>query len=76
MARLVRAQFLSLREIADLASTGMTSTEIGEALFLSARTVETHLSRVYRKLDVSNRAGLTRTMLSGAAADRPRSAPA
>lgn len=64
------------REIADLASTGMTSTEIGEALFLSARTVETHLSRVYRKLDVSNRAGLTRTMLSGAAADRPRTASA
>lgn len=51
------------REIADLASTGITSAEIAEALFLSVRTVESHLGRIYRKLDVPNRASLTRAVL-------------
>jgi DNA-binding CsgD family transcriptional regulator len=51
------------REIAGLASTGMTSGEIARTLTLSVRTVESHLGRIYRKLGVSNRAGLTRTML-------------
>jgi DNA-binding CsgD family transcriptional regulator/tetratricopeptide (TPR) repeat protein len=53
------------REIADLAGTGMTSGEIAAALFLSVRTVDSHLGRVYRKLDVPNRAGLIRTLLDG-----------
>lgn len=51
------------REIADLASTGITSGEIANALFLSVRTVDSHLGRIYRKLDVPNRASLTRVML-------------
>ena len=56
------------REIADLVSTGMTNTAIAEKLFLSVRTVESHLRQIYRKLDVSNRAGLTRAVLDA----RPR----
>ena len=63
------------REIADLASSGMTSNEIAAALCLSTRTVESHLGRIYRKLSVSNRAGLTRTVLTGDAADPPRTGP-
>ncbi|MEZ0094021.1 LuxR C-terminal-related transcriptional regulator [Streptacidiphilus sp. EB129] len=51
------------REIAHLTSTGMTSGEIADKLVLSVRTVEGHLSRIYRKLDVANRASLTRVML-------------
>jgi DNA-binding CsgD family transcriptional regulator len=51
------------REIAMLASTGMTSVEIARELYLSVRTVDGHLGRVYRKLDLSNRAGLTRAVL-------------
>jgi DNA-binding CsgD family transcriptional regulator/tetratricopeptide (TPR) repeat protein len=51
------------REIADLASTGITSGKIANALFLSVRTVDSHLGRIYRKLDVPNRASLTRVML-------------
>ncbi|MDX2592885.1 helix-turn-helix transcriptional regulator [Streptomyces sp. WI03-4A] len=51
------------REIAELASTGMTNAGIATTLFLSVRTVETHLRQVYRKLGVSNRAALTRRML-------------
>jgi DNA-binding CsgD family transcriptional regulator/tetratricopeptide (TPR) repeat protein len=50
------------REIAQLAAAGKRSREIGEQLFLSPRTVETHLSRIYRKLDVSSRAALARIL--------------
>ncbi|MBC3840483.1 helix-turn-helix transcriptional regulator [Streptacidiphilus sp. 4-A2] len=55
------------REIAHLASTGLTSGDIAGALFLSVRTVDSHLGRIYRKLGVSNRASLTRALLSEAA---------
>ena len=51
------------REIANLVSTGMTNTAIAERLFLSVRTVESHLRQIYRKLDVPNRAALTRALL-------------
>ncbi|MFJ6724592.1 LuxR C-terminal-related transcriptional regulator [Streptomyces sp. NPDC091281] len=47
------------REIAELAAAGLRSRQIAERLFLSPRTVETHLSRVYRKLDVSSRVALS-----------------
>jgi DNA-binding CsgD family transcriptional regulator len=51
------------REIARLVGAGMTSREIAQALFLSVRTVDGHLGRIYRKLEVGNRAGLIRSML-------------
>jgi DNA-binding CsgD family transcriptional regulator/tetratricopeptide (TPR) repeat protein len=51
------------RQIADLTSTGMTSKEIARTLFLSQRTIDTHLNHVYRKLGVANRVALTRLML-------------
>ncbi|KAB1161499.1 hypothetical protein F6X68_04275 [Micromonospora sp. AMSO12t] len=51
------------RQIADLVSRGMTSVEVAHGLFLSVRTVDTHLGRIYRKLGVSNRASLARAML-------------
>lgn len=46
------------REIAFLAATGLTSREIGEQLFVSARTVSNHLQHVYDKLGVRGRAEL------------------
>ncbi|WP_329406267.1 LuxR C-terminal-related transcriptional regulator [Streptomyces sp. NBC_00704] len=55
------------REIASLVSTGMTNIRIAESLFLSVRTVETHLGQVYRKLGVSNRTSLARMLMNGAA---------
>lgn len=51
------------REVAGLASTGMTSVEIAGALVLSVRTIDSHLGRIYRKLGVPNRASLTRAVL-------------
>ena len=44
--------------IANLASMGLTNKEIGERLFLSARTVSTHLYRVFPKLGISTRSAL------------------
>ncbi len=43
------------REVATLAAAGRTSAEIADTLFLSVRTVDTHLSRVYRKLMIEGR---------------------
>ncbi|GAA5198148.1 LuxR family transcriptional regulator [Rugosimonospora acidiphila] len=44
--------------IAQMAATGMTNKEIGEQLFLSARTVGAHLYRIFPKLGITSRAGL------------------
>jgi DNA-binding NarL/FixJ family response regulator len=38
-----------------LAQHGLTNAQIGERLFISGRTVETHFSHVFAKLDVSSR---------------------
>jgi ATP/maltotriose-dependent transcriptional regulator MalT len=46
------------RQIARLAASGVPSKEIADQLFLSARTVDNHLLRVYQKLGVNGRAEL------------------
>jgi DNA-binding CsgD family transcriptional regulator len=43
------------RRVADLAATGQTNREIAERLFVSEKTVETHLARVFRKLELRSR---------------------
>ncbi|MET7718566.1 LuxR C-terminal-related transcriptional regulator [Streptomyces sp. NPDC005407] len=50
------------REIAELAAAGKRSREIADQLFVSTRTVETHLSRIYRKLGISSRMALYRAL--------------
>ena len=46
------------RQIAELAATGLTNKQIGERLYLSPRTVATHLHQLFPNLGVTTRAGL------------------
>lgn len=46
------------REVADLVTDGLSNREIAERLLLSEKTVETHLSAVFRKLGVPGRAAV------------------
>jgi DNA-binding CsgD family transcriptional regulator len=62
------------REVALLAAGGLPSREIAERLYLSKRTIDSHLSSAYRKLGVSGRSQL-RAALDPAAGDGRPGAP-
>jgi DNA-binding CsgD family transcriptional regulator len=49
-------------KVARLTGSGMTNAEVSAALFISPKTVEFHLARVYRKLRIRSRAELGRHM--------------
>ncbi len=46
------------RQVADLVASGMTNREVAQTLFLSEKTVGSHLARIYDKLNVHSRAVL------------------
>jgi DNA-binding CsgD family transcriptional regulator len=48
--------------VAVLAASGITSKDIADRLFVSVRTVDNHLGRVYDKLGISSRAELAEIM--------------
>lgn len=50
----------SEHRVAELAASGMTTKDVATALFISPKTVETNLSRIYRKLGIRSRAELGR----------------
>jgi DNA-binding CsgD family transcriptional regulator len=43
------------RQVARVAASGLSNREIAQELFVSKKTVETHLGSIYRKLEVSSR---------------------
>ena len=55
----------SERRIAELASQGLTNREIAQTLFVTARTVEGHLTSVFRKLRLDSRDKLPAALASG-----------
>ncbi|MFL5892804.1 MAG: helix-turn-helix transcriptional regulator [Solirubrobacterales bacterium] len=55
----------SERRVAELAAGGSTNRAIAQQLFVSLRTVETHLTHVYQKLDISSRRELADALPSG-----------
>jgi ATP/maltotriose-dependent transcriptional regulator MalT len=52
----------SEQRVAELAATGMSNRDMAAALFISPKTVEANLSRIYRKLNIHSRAELGRIM--------------
>jgi DNA-binding CsgD family transcriptional regulator len=50
------------RRVAELAASGMTNRDVAAALFISPKTVEVHLTHIYRKLDVHTRTELVRRL--------------
>jgi DNA-binding CsgD family transcriptional regulator len=52
----------SERRVAELAAAGLSTPQIAHHLTVARKTVETHLARVYRKLDIRSRAELPDAM--------------
>jgi DNA-binding CsgD family transcriptional regulator len=48
--------------VADMAAQGLSTPEIAQALFVTPKTVETHLGHVYQKLDIHSRGELPRAL--------------
>ncbi|MEV4148860.1 helix-turn-helix transcriptional regulator [Amycolatopsis sp. NPDC049691] len=71
-----RADVLTLREreVAGLVAGGASNRDVASALFVSPRTVELHLTNVYRKLAVDSRAELATALRASAGPAVPEAA--
>jgi DNA-binding NarL/FixJ family response regulator len=58
-------------EVLRLVAKGWTNDRIAEELFLSPRTVQTHLTNVFRKLEVDNRTEAVRSAVERGIVERP-----
>ena len=64
----------SERRVAQLAADGMSNKDIAQTLFVTIKTVETHLSHAYRKLQIISRAELGKAVLTSSQNAAPTSA--
>jgi DNA-binding NarL/FixJ family response regulator len=53
---------VSERRVAELAAKGHSNPEIAQRLFVTRKTIETHLGHIYSKLDISGRSELGRAL--------------
>jgi DNA-binding NarL/FixJ family response regulator len=58
----------SERRVAEMAATGLTNRQIAQSLFLTIKTIETHLAAAYDKLGIRSRQQLA-VALNGRVAD-------
>ena len=59
-------------QIAQLARDGLSNPEIGTRLFLSPRTIQYHMGKVFTKLDITSRSQLRRILPAAADTAPPR----
>jgi DNA-binding CsgD family transcriptional regulator len=59
------------REIANLTTTGLSNKEIAARLCLSRRTVESHLARIFTKLEVRSRTAMVSRLADLAGREAP-----
>jgi DNA-binding NarL/FixJ family response regulator len=52
----------SERRVADFAAKGLSNKDIAQTLFVTTKTVEVHLSNVYRKLGIGSRNDLPQAL--------------
>ena len=57
-------------QVAQLASEGLSNPEIASRLFISARTAQSHLSKVFTKMNLTSRSQLAHALNSGNGANR------
>ena len=53
------------RRVAQLAAEGLTNTQIAQALFVTPKTIQTHLAHTYRKLGIGSRRELSTALTDG-----------
>jgi DNA-binding CsgD family transcriptional regulator len=53
---------VSERRVAELVAKGQNNPQIAQALFVTRKTIETHLSHIYSKLNISGRLDLARAL--------------
>ncbi len=57
--------------VAELVAAGMANREIANTLYMSQRSVEAHLTKIYRELGVRSRAQLAASLATAGTGDRP-----
>ena len=55
----------SERRVAELAAAGQSNRDIAQALYVTPKTVEVHLTSAYRKLGIARRSGLSAALNLG-----------